>query len=58
MESVLVIAEEVPKVVENVVNDITEITIVAKDIIQEVEVVTEKVEKLNCFCFKIKGNNK
>ena len=57
MESAIVIASEVPKVVENVVDDIQEIVAVVDKIIDKIpEVIetVEKVEKVVCRCFNFK----
>lgn len=53
MESAIAIASEVPKVVENVVDQVQEIVAVVDNIIDEINTV-EKVEKVVCRCFNLK----
>jgi hypothetical protein len=57
MESAIVIASEIPKVVENVVDQVQEIVEVVDDIIDQIPKVietAEKVEKVVCRCFNLK----
>ena len=52
MDSAIAIASELPKIVENVVDQVEEIVEVVDKVIEKVET-AKKVEKVVCRCFKL-----